>query len=174
MTKKENIYNLPNFITLARIFFIIPVVYLLLRDLSIPAGIIFFAFLAFDMLDGFLARSLNMITKFGAKFDYIADIIFGGTIIAVQILTDKVPLYIWIPTLLSYAVIAIGIIPQLREKKKPQVSKVKERGAFVAFGLVFMFLLNTYNTITITITYFFIAGMFYFGISYLLQKRRSR
>lgn len=68
--------NLPNVITLARIF-LVPVfvgLYMLQQEWSILAGSILFALAALtDWLDGYLARRLDQTTPFGAFLDPVAD-----------------------------------------------------------------------------------------------------
>ncbi len=68
--------NLPNIITLARIF-LIPVfvlLYLIPGSWTYIASAFFFGLAAFtDWLDGYLARRLNQTTPFGAFLDPVAD-----------------------------------------------------------------------------------------------------
>lgn len=68
--------NLPNIITLARIF-LVPVfviIYLMPGSWTYIASALLFGLAAFtDWLDGFLARRLNQITPFGAFLDPVAD-----------------------------------------------------------------------------------------------------
>ena len=68
--------NLPNIITLARIF-LIPVfvlVYLVPGKWTYVLAAVFFGLAAFtDWLDGYLARRLNQTTPFGAFLDPVAD-----------------------------------------------------------------------------------------------------
>lgn len=68
--------NLANKITLSRIIMIPFFVYFLLKgtinDMYIAGGIFIIASLT-DLLDGYIARSRNMITKFGKFMDPLAD-----------------------------------------------------------------------------------------------------
>ena len=68
--------NLPNVITLARIF-LVPVfigLYMLQLDWSILSASVLFALAALtDWLDGYLARRLDQTTPFGAFLDPVAD-----------------------------------------------------------------------------------------------------
>ena len=68
--------NLPNVITLARIF-LIPVfvlLYLVPGKWTYASAAVFFGLAAFtDWLDGYLARRLNQTTPFGAFLDPVAD-----------------------------------------------------------------------------------------------------
>jgi len=84
MFKKENIYNVPNFLTLLRIILTVVIVFLILYDFEMNLIILIFLFAAFtDFMDGYFARSMGQVTRFGTAFDPIADrILLAGTALA--------------------------------------------------------------------------------------------
>lgn len=66
--------NLPNAVTLSRIFFVPVLVTLLLTKYSVPiAASVFLAAAMTDFLDGYLARSRNQVTTLGMLLDPVAD-----------------------------------------------------------------------------------------------------
>ena len=65
--------NLPNKLTLLRVFLVPVYIALYLMDLRIPALIVFVAASLTDMLDGRIARSRGLITNFGKIMDPLAD-----------------------------------------------------------------------------------------------------
>jgi len=70
---KENIYNLPNFLSLYRLLTVPLLFYIAFSD---NEKIFFYWFLInmfTDALDGFVARKFNMQTRLGAKLDSLAD-----------------------------------------------------------------------------------------------------
>ena len=77
---KVSILNLANLITLSRIFLIIPLVFGL-HDLSINPSmnntaniiVILVLIIISDVLDGYVARKMNIISNFGKLLDPIAD-----------------------------------------------------------------------------------------------------
>ena len=74
---KENIINVPNFLTLLRGLGAILLVYLIFEGYSKIT--VFFAFIAFaltDYFDGEIARRFNLRTRFGKYFDVVVDRIF--------------------------------------------------------------------------------------------------
>jgi CDP-diacylglycerol--glycerol-3-phosphate 3-phosphatidyltransferase len=66
--------NLPNAVTLTRIFLVPVLVTLLLTRYSVPiAAMVFLAASLTDFLDGYLARSRNQVTTLGMLLDPLAD-----------------------------------------------------------------------------------------------------
>lgn len=72
-TKTIKNKNLPNQLTMARIFAIPVFIVLLMMGFRITATIIFIAAALTDMLDGKIARKYNLVTNFGKLMDPLAD-----------------------------------------------------------------------------------------------------
>ncbi len=80
--EKENIKNIPNALTLFRFLATFVMAYLILADFDPKTVVIFYVVAALtDKLDGSWARAFHSVTKFGAKFDIVADRVFFGTTI---------------------------------------------------------------------------------------------
>ena len=101
---KKKIFNLPNKITLARIFITALIVFILLfpfgmTKINIPklfidekiivdvrypiAGVLFIIASVSDFLDGYLARSRNLVTDFGKMLDAIADKVLVNAVLVI-------------------------------------------------------------------------------------------
>ncbi|MEK6887090.1 MAG: CDP-alcohol phosphatidyltransferase family protein [Nanoarchaeota archaeon] len=82
--KKENIYNIPNLITLSRVFLTIFIVYGIISKIEIIIiAVAFVIGMLTDFFDGQIARGWKLVTEFGRKFDMIADrILMIGTALA--------------------------------------------------------------------------------------------
>ncbi|MBP7708125.1 CDP-alcohol phosphatidyltransferase family protein [Candidatus Pacearchaeota archaeon] len=79
VVKKENIWNVPNFLTAVRFILTFVLVYLFIIDYPVLKIVIVFAIAALtDFLDGQIARGFNQVTRFGAKFDILADRLLWG------------------------------------------------------------------------------------------------
>lgn len=65
--------NLPNKLTMGRIFAIPVFIVVFLLDYRAAAGIIFILAAVTDMLDGHIARKYNLVTNFGKLMDPLAD-----------------------------------------------------------------------------------------------------
>lgn len=135
MVKRKIIHNTANFITSARI--LCSLALLFCTPLSLP----FFVFYAVaglsDIFDGWIARKTNTATKFGAKLDTIADLVFTVfcLIKLMPILNIPIWLYIWIAviTFIKAANIAAGYI---RQKEFISVHSVINK---LTGGLLFVF-----------------------------------
>ncbi|WP_422107374.1 CDP-alcohol phosphatidyltransferase family protein [Winogradskyella sp.] len=77
--KKENIYNVPNFLSMYRLV-TFPLILWFIYDSKESLFAMFLCInLITDILDGLIARVFNLKTEFGAKLDSLAD---NGTFIA--------------------------------------------------------------------------------------------
>ena len=91
MSIPENSMNLPNLVSLIRMLIAPALFYLAFHDMQIEfmLALLFSAFT--DLLDGFLARSLNQITKLGARLDSWGDfIIYSSMTICAVILWPQI------------------------------------------------------------------------------------
>ena len=72
--EKENIWNLPNFLTFSRIIISVVTVYLIFADFDVNYIVAAFVIgMLTDAADGQVARRFKLTTEFGRKFDVIAD-----------------------------------------------------------------------------------------------------
>ena len=85
--KNENIYNIPNFLTLSRVIITFFVVYFIFNNYDIIYIVAVFVLgMTTDFLDGQIARRFDSVTEFGRKFDIIADrILMITTVFAIII-----------------------------------------------------------------------------------------
>lgn len=71
---KENIWNIPNFLTLLRILSAFVAIYFIFAGFPIiDIAVVFVLGMLTDFLDGQIARRFNMKTEFGRQFDMVAD-----------------------------------------------------------------------------------------------------
>lgn len=91
---KREILNLPNLITIGRLFLIPPV--LVLIDPTDPVANFFAALLfalasALDILDGWLARRRNLVTVFGKFMDPLADKLMAMSVMIYLVYVGLLP-----------------------------------------------------------------------------------
>lgn len=85
--EKENIWNIPNFLTFLRIVSAIVAFYLVFAGFPVYYVIIVFILgMLTDFFDGQIARRFNLKTEFGRQFDVIADrILIVGVALAIVV-----------------------------------------------------------------------------------------
>lgn len=122
--KKTLIRQIPNLLTLLRLILLPFVLINLFKGHLIIAGILTIISVSTDFFDGIIARKCNAITKFGAKFDALADKTFSVSVMLSLIIINKI---IIIPIILD---VTIGIMNSIflvkgRDVKTSKVGKVK-------------------------------------------------
>jgi len=89
----------PNGLTILRVLLIPVLVVVLVADLpsrDLLAATAFVVAALTDALDGYLARSRNVVTDFGAYLDPIADKLLVGSALGALILLDRLPIWVGI------------------------------------------------------------------------------
>jgi len=86
-----SILSIPNFITFVRLILTPPFIYFILNekwDYAVYSGTVL---VASDFLDGYIARTFNMVTEFGKKFDPTVDKIILISTFYVFLIKDILP-----------------------------------------------------------------------------------
>jgi CDP-diacylglycerol--glycerol-3-phosphate 3-phosphatidyltransferase len=95
--ENRRIINLPNAITVLRIG-ILPVLFLVLLEpgetLSLTIAILFILASLTDLLDGYVARRYNIVTRIGKLLDPIADKIIMSTAMVLLIPIGRIPAWV--------------------------------------------------------------------------------
>lgn len=94
---RREVLNLPNMITIGRLFLIPPV--LMLIDKTDPwrcvwATLLFMLASLLDLLDGWLARRSGLVTVFGKFVDPLADKIMVAAVLVYLVADDRVPAWL--------------------------------------------------------------------------------
>jgi len=113
--------HVPNILTLLNLLCgCIATVLLLRDDISIfIVSVVIFLGILFDLMDGLLARKLNVESKFGLQLDSLADLITSGLvpgIIMFNLITDALKIHLEGVIIMSfdtYFIILIELIPYL-------------------------------------------------------------
>ena len=116
-------FNVPNILSLFRIVLIIPFVLSMLKEDYIFSGLILITSGISDLLDGFIARRFNQITKFGGMIDPVADKL---TLVAVMVcIGAKFPEVIPFMTILviKECAMLLASVMLLRKHKTPPMAK---------------------------------------------------
>lgn len=116
MDKKQNIWNVPNVLTLIRMA-LIPVFWVLfMKDQRYWALAVYVIASLTDLADGYIARKYNLITDFGKLMDPLADKLMVISMMLAWVLAGVLP---WLPLsilLLKELLMVIGGALMLKKK----------------------------------------------------------
>ncbi len=102
--------NIPNTLTIFRIILVPVFLYLLFEDRLGPALAVFVAAGVTDAVDGFIARTFNRRTEFGANLDPFADKLLLVSAYVALGAKGMVPLWLCAPVILRDAVLLSGVL----------------------------------------------------------------
>ena len=124
-----------NFITIIRILCSLALLFFM--PLSLPFYVLYTAAGLSDILDGWIARKTNTATKFGAKLDTLADIVFTAVVLIKLLPILKLPLWmiVWVGVIALIKLVNI-VIGFIRQKEFISVHSVMNK---VTGGLLFVF-----------------------------------
>lgn len=149
-------FNIPNIITLLRIFIIPFYIQRLMADDYKPALALFILGSLSDLLDGFIARRLNKVTPFGKFLDPLADKLFFLFSLSIMSYKNLVPLWFFGVLLIRDILISIGsviFIDKVGMKEiKPHLTG-KLVNFFIFFITLFVLIDHTYRDINFSFFY---------------------
>lgn len=124
-----------NFITIIRILCSLALLFCM--PLSLPFYALYTAAGLSDIFDGWIARKTNTATKFGAKLDTLADIVFAAVVLIMLLPILELSLWMigWIGVIALIKLVNI-VIGFIRQKEFISVHSVMNK---VTGGLLFVF-----------------------------------
>jgi len=87
--------NLPNILTLIRLFLSPLIMYLIFQDQNVVAMSLLFLAWITDLGDGYFARKFNMTTEFGKHLDRLTDKILVGFVFFAILIKHDYVIWIW-------------------------------------------------------------------------------
>lgn len=101
---------IPNFLTTMRIFLAIPIVWLILNERY--SAVLWIAFIAglSDGIDGWLARKLNVLSRFGAIADPVSDKVMLVSSYVALAIVELLPWWVIVIVVLRDVVIVTGAV----------------------------------------------------------------
>ncbi len=133
----DRIWTIPNALSLARLL-ALPFIYLDLVDGRLArAFVLLVVFAATDWLDGYLARRLDQISRFGTLLDPISDRALFLVVGIAFVVADLLP--VWALVLIvvrDVAVLAVGGVLLTTGQRPPAVTRT---GKAATFGLMWAF-----------------------------------
>ena len=179
--QKENIWNVPNLLTMLRIL-LIPVYIVLYIDNQMMWALAVFLIASFtDLLDGYIARKYNLITSFGKLMDPLADKIMVTCVLLSLTLSGVVP---WAAVIIVIAKEGLMVLGGMVMLKKSIVVQSQLIGKIAQFTFVMALVLSFFHEklsawalpldvvmiwLSVTLT---LAALFFYGANaYKLLKK---
>ena len=136
--------NLPNILSISRIFLLIPIIFLFEYGLYLFSLIIFIISSISDYLDGYLARKNNQTSDLGALLDLLADKIFVSTLLIWMTFNFAHPIILISSILIISREISISYLrlfvvsksKELKEVKSDLLGKYKTTFQMIGLGFI--------------------------------------
>ena len=181
---KENIKNIPNFLTLLRVILTFIILYYIFAGFSMKSVVVLFVIgMATDGLDGYIARKYKQKTEFGRKFDMLADrFLLFGTVFGIIIYNTQKNLFngyelLFIFLILTREIISFPFAVTAFLSSKTSLPRVRLMGKLTTFSQLFalpMILLKwdfAVYFVILTALFGIIAGAYYMYDTLKLQAR---
>ncbi len=133
--------NISNILTISRLSSIPTIIFIYLADGNETMGIILIVLLSIifftDLLDGFLARKLNQVTRIGRYMDSISDYLIIFSIAIIFLHSELIPLWFFTLLILRLFIQAggMGIILLRRGSVEPETSFLGKTSIFATMSL---------------------------------------
>ena len=168
--------SVPNFITIAR-FLLLPIFVILMLERKFNLALVVFLFAGFtDVLDGYIARKYNMVTRCGKILDPLADKLIQLTALVMITITGVVSNIMPLLVIILGKELLMGIGSMLLWRKGIIVSaNWYGKVATIIFyaAIVFSILMPNYGKMFLIVAV--IAAIFAFGMYFInyLKLRQS-
>lgn len=152
--------NVPNIITIIRIL-LVP---FLVSQLVIKNYVMAFAILIFsaisDVLDGFIARKFNLVTKLGTVLDPVADKLMQFTVFTFLAVYKLIPVLLVVLLFVKEITMAVGTVILLKRKVVIKANVTGKTATVIFYTTVFVvFLLNWLDYTQIDMVATVLAGI---------------
>lgn len=174
MIKNNNLFTIPNLLSLSRIIILPLVVYIIknnffYKNLFIILFLLFF--IATDYFDGYLARKLKKTSKLGKILDPLADKICIITISYLITKYKSFPLWAFYIILVREFIVIIGSTILIKKKDFIPISNIIGKASvfFISLSILGYLFLSEHNLIPYTLL---IIGLTLYIISFFLYLLR--
>jgi len=134
---RSEVFTIPNLLSFLRLALVPVFLWLLLEEMFVPAIVVLAVAGLTDFLDGYLARTLNQITKLGKFLDPLADRLYIFATLLGLTFTGHVPL--WLALLVIFRDVLILLsLPSLRSLGYTSLP-VHYLGKAATFALLYSF-----------------------------------
>ncbi len=176
-TTGENIYNLPNFLSLYR-FLTVPILFFVAYTGNEKLFFYWFLINMFtDALDGFIARRLNMQTQLGAKLDSLADfaMYLVGMYGLIHLKWDVLEAYRYSFYLLVFYYIFIDLFSLIKFKEISSLHLISSKLNGIIQGLFFLLLFTLgFNPVLYWLMFILASFSFVENMYFLIKLKKMR
>ena len=145
--KKTDLFLVPNLLTILRLF-TYPVIFYFLKKEDLVPAVIFMVLVALtDILDGFLARTLNQVSDLGKIIDPFVDKLGIGIFIIYATLYKDFPLWACFLVIVKEALMLLAGLFIIRKRKVVPVSAFWGKLNALVWGGVVLFYILELNSI---------------------------
>lgn len=144
----KKIWNVPNILTMLRLF-LIPIYWMLMmvRNNETAALIVFVTASATDLLDGYIARHYNQVTDWGKLFDPLADKLMVISVMLTLVLKGAAPLVILLIIAVKELTMMIGAACMLRHEIVVYSKPIGKTAQFtMVLGMILAFFRDSFST----------------------------
>ena len=173
--KKENIFNVPNSLTMLRLILAPVFMILLLTNKYIAAFVVIVVASITDFLDGQIARRFNMQTEFGRILDPIADKVLVFCSVIALLITFHFPLWVGLIIISRDIIILLGGLIFLRKNQRKALApnifgKISTLFQLTTFAIFILASIEGYYALWIDILiYLTVALTLLSGIIYIFK-----
>ena len=179
MEKRENIWNVPNILTMVRMALIGVFIWQFVLGHRYWALAIFLGANLTDFLDGYIARKYQLITNFGKLMDPLADKLMLITALSCLTISGLVPYWITIIIFVKECIMVVGGFFLLRKGIVMQAQLIGKAATVVFLVAVVVTFLDAYtNPWDLYLQYFAaalsVSAMVWYGVQavQMLQKQK--
>lgn len=123
--------TIPNLLSLGRLVLTPLLVWLILEERAIPAGLLFAVMGITDYLDGYIARRTNTVTDLGTTLDPVSDRVLALAAGVAMIASGVLPAWLGIPVIARDGVVSVAFLALARRGfGKPRVRRVGKTATF--------------------------------------------
>jgi cardiolipin synthase len=145
--KKTDIFLVPNLLTIFRLLTYPFIFYFLKKEELIPAVIFVGLAVTTDLLDGFLARTLNQISDLGKIIDPLVDKLGIGIFIVYATLYKDFPVWVCVLVIAKEALMLLAGLFVIKKRKIVPVSAFWGKLNALVWGGVVLFYILELNSI---------------------------
>ena len=179
MTKRENIWNVPNVLTMIRLALIGVFVVFYVQGRLYWAMATFIVASLTDFLDGFIARRYHLVTNFGKLMDPLADKLMLITALVCLTVSGRVPLWLMAAIIAKELLMVVGAYVLLKHGVVVQAKFIGKLSTVVFMLAVIATFLNAYTAPYDTYLQFLafalsLAAMFWYLVDTVAALRKHK